>query len=44
VWLDEAIFRAGPEGVDDAIAALKKIQTNAGELRAAAESWREQYE
>jgi dTDP-4-amino-4,6-dideoxygalactose transaminase len=32
VWLDEAIFRAGTQGVDDAIAALKKIQANAGAL------------
>ncbi len=36
VWLDEAVFRAGPQGVDDAVAALKKIQANAGELAAAA--------
>jgi dTDP-4-amino-4,6-dideoxygalactose transaminase len=34
VWLDESIFRAGPQGVDDAVAALKKIQDNAGELAA----------
>ena len=40
VWLDESIFRDGPEGVDDAITALKKIQGSAGELRAAAEAWR----
>ncbi|MDQ7027779.1 MAG: DegT/DnrJ/EryC1/StrS family aminotransferase [Anaerolineae bacterium] len=26
VWLDENIFRAGSEGVDDAVAALAKIQ------------------
>jgi dTDP-4-amino-4,6-dideoxygalactose transaminase len=26
VWLDEAVFRAGPQGVDDAVAALRKIQ------------------
>lgn len=26
VWLDEAIFRSGRQGVDDAVAALKKIQ------------------
>jgi len=25
VWLDEAIFRAGKEGVEDAVAALRKI-------------------
>ncbi len=33
VWLNEAIFRAGPQGVDDAVAAIKKIQRNAGELK-----------
>jgi dTDP-4-amino-4,6-dideoxygalactose transaminase len=27
VWLDESIFRAGKQGVDDTVAALKKIQT-----------------
>ena len=27
VWLEEAIFRSGKEGVDDVIAALQKIQT-----------------
>jgi len=32
VWLDEAIFRCGPKGVDDAVAAVKKIQANAQEL------------
>jgi hypothetical protein len=34
VWLDEAIFRAGPKGVDDAVNAIKKIQVNAKELNA----------
>lgn len=33
VWLDESIFRAGPQGVDDAVAAIRKIQTHAAELR-----------
>ena len=33
VWLDEAVFRAGRQGVDDAVAALKKIQANALELK-----------
>ncbi|MCK6629464.1 MAG: DegT/DnrJ/EryC1/StrS family aminotransferase [Anaerolineae bacterium] len=33
VWLDEAIFRAGPQGVDDAVAAIRKIQTHAAELQ-----------
>jgi dTDP-4-amino-4,6-dideoxygalactose transaminase len=32
VWLDEAIFRAGPKGVDDAVAALRKIYDNRAEL------------
>jgi dTDP-4-amino-4,6-dideoxygalactose transaminase len=32
VWLDECIFRAGRQGVDDAVAAIRKIQTHAGEL------------
>jgi dTDP-4-amino-4,6-dideoxygalactose transaminase len=40
VWLDEAVFRAGTDGVDDAITALKKIQANASELRTAYEEWR----
>lgn len=34
VWLDESVFRAGPKGVDEAVAALKKIQAHAGELAA----------
>ena len=38
VWLDERIFRAGGEGVDDVVEALLKIHTHAGELRAAATS------
>ena len=33
VWLDECIFRAGREGVDDVVAALKKIQAAAVELK-----------
>jgi L-glutamine:2-deoxy-scyllo-inosose/3-amino-2,3-dideoxy-scyllo-inosose aminotransferase len=43
VWLDEAVFRTGPEGVDDAVAAIKKIQENAEELAEAAERLREEY-
>jgi hypothetical protein len=43
VWLDEAVFRCGPQGVDDAVAAVKKIQAHAGELSAAAERLRQQY-
>jgi dTDP-4-amino-4,6-dideoxygalactose transaminase len=44
VWLDEAVFRAGRQGVDDAVGALLKIQANAAELRTAAQAWREQEE
>ena len=43
VWLDEAIFREGPKGVDDAVAAIRKIQANAKELKAAEEKLRRQY-
>jgi len=43
VWLGEAIFRAGPKGVDDVIAAIRKIQNNADELRAAEDSLRKSY-
>lgn len=32
VWLDEAIFRSGTKGVDDAIAAMKKIHANRAAL------------
>jgi dTDP-4-amino-4,6-dideoxygalactose transaminase len=44
VWLDEAVFRAGPRGVDDAVSAIRKIQRNAEELNKAAEDLRKQYE
>ena len=44
VWLDEAIFRTGPKGVDDAVVAIKKIQENAEELAGAAQRLREEYE
>jgi len=43
VWLDEAIFRSGQKGVDDAVAAIKKIQRNASELNKAAEEIRKKY-
>lgn len=33
VWLDERIFRAGRQGVDDAVAALRKVQAHADDLR-----------
>jgi dTDP-4-amino-4,6-dideoxygalactose transaminase len=43
IWLDEAIFRAGPKGVDDAVAAIQKVQHNAAELRQKAEELRKRY-
>ncbi len=43
VWLDESIFRAGRKGVDDAVAALKKIQKNAAELAQAADELRKRF-
>jgi len=43
VWLDEAIFRCGREGVDDAVAAIKKIQANVEELEKASEELRKRY-
>jgi len=43
VWLDEAVFRAGPKGVDDAVAAIKKIQENSSELAEAEQRLREEY-
>jgi hypothetical protein len=41
VWLDEAVFRAGRQGVDDAVTAIRKIQTNAKALSKAYEALRE---
>nr|MBN1228930.1 hypothetical protein [Anaerolineae bacterium] len=35
VWLDEKVFRAGRQGIDDVIAALRKIHDHAAELVAA---------
>ena len=39
VWLDESVFRAGRKGVDDAVAALKKIQENGAELAEVSEKF-----
>ena len=36
VWLDEATFRSGQQGVDDAVAAMQKIYDNREALAAAA--------
>ncbi len=44
VVLAENVFRAGHQGVDDAIAALQKVQANAAELKAAAEQWKVEQE
>jgi hypothetical protein len=38
VWLDECVFRAGRQGVDDAVAAIQKIQARAAELAALRQS------
>lgn len=35
IWLDESVFRAGRQGIDDAIAALIKVQHHATILTAA---------
>jgi L-glutamine:2-deoxy-scyllo-inosose/3-amino-2,3-dideoxy-scyllo-inosose aminotransferase len=40
VWLDEAVFRADVEGVEDVVNALKKIHKNAPELAQAARELR----
>jgi dTDP-4-amino-4,6-dideoxygalactose transaminase len=37
VWLDECVFRAGRQGVDDAVAAIQKIQSHSVELGLARE-------
>ena len=33
IWLDEAVFRAGPQGIDHAVAAVRKIQAHAADLQ-----------
>lgn len=40
VWLDESVFRAGRQGVDDAVAALRKIYGQRDELAQKVEEWR----
>jgi L-glutamine:2-deoxy-scyllo-inosose/3-amino-2,3-dideoxy-scyllo-inosose aminotransferase len=40
VVLDEATFRAGRQGVDDVVTALKKIHNSVEELKQAAEAWK----
>jgi dTDP-4-amino-4,6-dideoxygalactose transaminase len=41
VWLDECIFRAGRQGVDDAVTAIAKVQANAAELTELAATMKE---
>ena len=41
VWLDESVFRAGRQGVNDAVAALRKIYDQRDELAQKVEEWRE---
>ncbi len=43
VWFSENVFRAGQKGVDDAIAAIRKIQANAKQLNEAADELRKKY-
>jgi dTDP-4-amino-4,6-dideoxygalactose transaminase len=33
VWVDESVFRAGPQGVDDLVAAVRKVRAHALALR-----------
>lgn len=44
VWLEESIFRAGREGVDDAVKALQKLAENQEELAKLAKIRREMIE
>ena len=37
VWLDESVFRAGRQGIDDVVCAIAKIQANAAALKTAKE-------
>jgi dTDP-4-amino-4,6-dideoxygalactose transaminase len=37
IWLDHPLFAAGQKGIDDAVAAIQKVQANASGLSAATE-------
>jgi len=39
VWLDESVFRAGQKGIDDVVAALRKVLENREALAEAAQRW-----
>ena len=43
VWLEESIFRAGRQGIDDAVSAIRKVQQNAAELNAASAELRQRF-
>jgi dTDP-4-amino-4,6-dideoxygalactose transaminase len=43
VWLDESIFRSGQQGVNDAVAAIAKIQANAGRMNEIISALKERY-
>lgn len=33
VWLNENVFRAGHQGIDDAVAAIRKVHAHAADLQ-----------
>lgn len=39
IWLEECVFRAGQKGIDDVIAALRKVLEHREELAEAAQDW-----
>jgi dTDP-4-amino-4,6-dideoxygalactose transaminase len=43
VWLGEKVFRAGRQGIDDAVAALQKVYDNRAELGAQVDELRKKY-
>ena len=43
IWLEEQVFRAGPEGIDDVVRAFRKILTNRDYLEQAAAKLKEIY-
>ncbi len=42
VWLNESVFRAGRQGIDDAVEAVRKVYAEREELAAAVTAWRAQ--
>jgi dTDP-4-amino-4,6-dideoxygalactose transaminase len=43
IWLDESVFRAGQEGIDEVTTALRKLLDNKEALAEAARAWREEH-